>query len=183
MALLSFDIYDGLPVQRLPLQRAGQAGNADADGDEPDGARPTHLRGALQARLLLRHNPRTRDTERMLITSACKLLADVSYCLYFLGVNVLKPVFVTLGPPDADGVVNGDASTDGNLLTGFENLEEVLSPETAAASKQAATAAANGGHPDDDVAAPAAGVSLLGGLVTAKSKASRGCRPLAVIMP
>ncbi len=84
---------------------------------------------------------------------------------------MLNPVFcVTSGLPETDGVLNGDASTDGNLLTGFENLEEVLSPETAAAAKQAAAAAANGNS--DDIAAPAAGVSLLGGLVTAKSKAS-----------
>ena len=87
---------------------------------------------------------------------------------------MLKLGCVTSGLPDADGVPNGDATANGNLLTGFENLEEVLSPETAAASKQAAAAAANGNS--DEVAAPAAGVSLLGGLVTAKSKASL-CHP------
>ncbi len=86
---------------------------------------------------------------------------------------VLELVYVTSGLPEADGAVpDRETSSNGNLLTGFENLEEVLSPETAAASKQAAAAAANGNS--DDVAAPAAGVSLLGGLVTAKSKASQG---------
>ena len=54
VALLSFDIYDGLPVQRLPLQRAGQTGNADADGEEePDGARLTCLCARRQAESLL----------------------------------------------------------------------------------------------------------------------------------
>ena len=89
---------------------------------------------------------------------------------------LLKAVCGTSGVPDADGLPEGQPSTNGNLLTGFENLEEFLSPETAAANKQAAAAAANGNG--DDVAAPAAGVSLLGGLVTAKSKARQGQTPV-----
>ena len=38
VALLTFDVYDGLPVQRLPLQRAGQDVDAEAeDGEEAGG--------------------------------------------------------------------------------------------------------------------------------------------------
>ena len=76
------------------------------------------------------------------------------------------------------GTVPGGAADNGSILTGFEDLEAVLSPETAAASKAAAAAAAaasaNDTPTNGDIAAPAAGVSLLGGLVTAKSKVSTG---------
>ena len=86
---------------------------------------------------------------------------------------MLKQAHMAAGIPDAEVGQNGAAGDNGNLLTGFENLEEILSPETAASAK-AAAAAANGGPAGDDAVAPAAGVSLLGGLVNAKSKASAG---------
>ena len=81
----------------------------------------------------------------------------------------VRTVFTPAGV--ADGVtIPGGAADNGAILTGFEDLEAVLSPETAAASK--AASAANGAPAHADVAAPSTGVSLLGGLVTAKSKAS-----------
>lgn len=67
----------------------------------------------------------------------------------------------------------GGAPGAGGGLDGFEDLEAVLSPETAAASRaaeaEAAEAeAAKGAAPN----APKSGVTLLGGLVTAQSKVS-----------
>lgn len=97
VGILSFDMYDGLPVQRLPLQRVG-----------------THWGSTALA----------------------------------------------AAPGDAGGG-----------LDGFEDLEVVLSPETAAASRAAEAEAAEVARsaPTD---APKSGVTLLGGLVTAQSKVS-----------
>ena len=93
VGILSFDVYDGLPVQRLPLQRVG--GRLS--------------RGASLAAL---------------------------------------------------------AGEAGPGLDAFNDLESVLSPETAAASRAAEAEAAEGAL----TGAPKSGVTLLGGLVTAQSK-------------
>jgi hypothetical protein len=175
VAILTFDVYDGLPVQRLPLQRAGQDVDAEADGEEADGAKPPvcrnlHRSSAYQAQRTCWSRFAVCVSARFgqLDTSAHPswLFAvgespDVCTCLMLEGV--------------AGGVtVLGGAADNGAILTGFEDLEAVLSPETAAASKAALSASANGAQANEDVAAPTAGVSLLGGLVTAKSKVSIG---------
>lgn len=96
VAILTFDVYDGLPVQRLPLQRVGTQGEA------------------------------------------------------------------SLG----DGTESQEAAANRTVLDGFEDLEAVLSPETAAASRSMQDEATQGAA----VGTPKAGVTLLGGLVTAQSK-------------
>ena len=75
-------------------------------------------------------------------------------------------------PSDAnrgDGTESQEVATDKSVLDGFEDLEAVLSPETAAASK----AAEGDATQSVVVGTPKAGVTLLGGLVTAQSKVWR----------
>ena len=102
----------------------------------------------------------------------CAGVGILSFDVYD-GLPVQRLPLQRVGAQSGSGALAAAPGLAGGGLDGFEDLEAVLSPETAAASRAAEAEAAEAakGSPTD---APKSGVTLLGGLVTAQSKVRRG---------